>query len=111
MSKLSECEFKMNRLFKREKGYVDKDERGSFIVGKCYLENLMYVSFGWNIRDVIFVNKNELEEVVLFLSNNGYKAYHTEDMNIYVNKTEDKHFLEYRAALPGPVLSKEEAMM
>ena len=109
MSKINECKYKMNRLFKREKGCVSENDRGSFIIGKCDSE-LMYVHFGWNFKDEIFVSKDELKEVTEFLRENAYDPYHSEDMLVYVDPTDSKHFLKYRAALPGPVLSKEDAM-
>ena len=114
MSKVSECKFKIKRLFDRENRCVSKTDRGSFIVGICdnWLEagELYYVSFGWNIRDVIFANKKELTKVVLLLSENGYEEYHSEDINVYVNQTENENFLKCRANLPGVVLSKEDSM-
>ena len=114
MSKVSECKFKMKRLFDRENGCISETERGSFIVGQCdnWLEagDLMYVSFGWNIRDVIFGNKKEITEVVLLLSENGYEAYHSEDIIMYVNQTNDVNFLQCRANLPGGVINKEDFM-
>jgi hypothetical protein len=94
MSKISECEFKMNRLLKKDDGITE----------------LMYVSFGWNERDEILLKEEELEEVVLFLLENTYEAYHSEDMEVYVNATSDEKYLKYREALPGPVLSKKDAM-
>ena len=109
MSKISECEFKMNRLFKREKGCVSEDNRGGFIVGEC--KNMYYVSFGANYRDEIFVTKSELGTVIAYLRGNSYEAYDDEDMEVYVHPTDDKHFLKYRAALPGPVLSKNKFLV
>lgn len=109
MSK-SELDFKMNRMFKNEDGRVSENERGSFIVGKCEVGELMYVSFGWNIRDEIFCNVDELDEVIIYLVENGYEAYHSEDINVYVNATDNKYYLKYRSNLPGPVLNKEDAI-
>ena len=96
MSKVTECEFKMNQLFKRENGHVSEDKRGSFLVGRCdentnFEGRELYVSFGWNERDKIFVNEKECEKVMLFLLENAYEAYHSEDMIVYVNATDNKH--------------------
>jgi hypothetical protein len=104
-----ECEFKINRLFKHEKGKVSKNNRGSYIIGKCN-DDLMYVNFGWNKRDEIFVTKNELKEIITFLTENSYEPYDSEDMIVYVNATEDKDYLQYRQELPGQVLTKDDAM-
>lgn len=104
-----ECEFKMNSLFKREKGCINENNRGSYIIGKCN-SNVMYVSFGWNERDEVFCDKNELKEIIRFLKENSYEPYHIEDIEVYVTPTDDKQYLKYREYLPGEVLSKEDAM-
>lgn len=104
-----ECEFKMNRLFNLEKGCINRNDRGSFIIGKCD-DRVMYVSFGWNERDEVFCDKNELKQVITFLTENAYEPYHSEDMIVYVNQTDDENYLKYRENLPGQVLSKEDAM-
>jgi hypothetical protein len=106
-----ECEFKMKRLFNLEKGCINRNDRGSFIIGKCdAINNLMYVSVGWNERDEVFCDKNELKQVITFLTENAYEPYNSEDMIVYVNQTDDENYLKYRQDLPGPVLSKEDAM-
>ncbi len=113
MKIISECEMKMNRLFEREtsgriKG-VSESDRGGFFIGKVR-KGLYYVSFGANHRDNILLLKDEIKEVSSFLTAHSYKFYDDEDIEVYVEQTDDKHFLKYRAALPGPVLSKENAM-
>lgn len=115
MSKVTECEFKMNQLFKRENGCVSENDRGSFLVGRCdrstnFEGRELYVSFGWNERDEIFVNEKECEKVMLCLLENAYEAYHSEDMNVFINETGNKRYLEYREALPGVLLNKGDAM-
>ena len=104
---VSECEFKMNRLFNKENGCVSENDRGSFIIGECnnkYFRScvesevveLMYVSFGWNARDEIFCNREELQEVITFLLDNAYEAYNSDDMEVYVKPTERKDYLKYK---------------
>lgn len=103
-----ECEFKINRLFKKENGCVSLNNRGSYIIGRCS-DDLMYVYFGWNKNDLIFVTKNELKDIVTFLEENSYDAYDNEDMIVYLDPTD--YYLKYRQDLPGPVFTKEEAML
>lgn len=110
---LSECEMKMNRLFEREtsgkiKG-VSENGRGGYLFGEVR-ENLYYVSFGANYRDHVILLKSEFKEVSEFLTEHAYEFYDEEDTLVYVEPTDDRHFLKYRKALPGPVLDKEEAI-
>jgi hypothetical protein len=72
---------------------------------------MYYVSFGANHRDSVILLKDELKEVFLFLTKHSYEFYNEEDTLVYIESTNNKHFLKYRAALPGPVLSKENAML
>ena len=70
MTKVSECKFKMDRLFKKEKGCVSEGERGSFIVdARCFRKTgdweytlhvskvIGHVKTGYYVVDKTYVEK------------------------------------------------------
>jgi hypothetical protein len=110
---ISECEMKMDRLFEYEGSGkyagVTENARGGYFFGEVR-ENLYYVSFGANKHDQVILLKSEFKEVSEFLAEHGYIFYDEEDTLVYVEPTDDRHFLKYRKALPGPALDKDEAI-
>jgi hypothetical protein len=102
----AELEVQMNKLFEIEDGNVCKDNRGSFVVGKCNDSTDMYVSFGWNYREIVTFPSENIDEVLHFMKTNHYEPYHSEDMKVYFSN--DLYYLRYTSSLPGPLITKEE---
>ena len=93
---------KIEQLVIKENGCVSDGSRGSFVIGSVdgvddnNVTKEFIVQFGWNYNDtVICIGINQLRAVVKTLIKNKYAFYHSEDMLIQFDGSEND-FGRYR---------------